>query len=311
MGIDSRGSLPRNKKQVSNMKLLSKPKSDTHDPLFAIMEQCKKEESQVDPFIRNVLGAPDAMCILAQDRQLNDMVRFCCDPKLFSIVGVDPTFNLGDFSVTVTTYRHLQLLNRSTKKPPVLVGPILVHQRKTMQSYHFLASSLVGLCPDLNSLQAFGTDGEKALGDAFKLQFSSATHLQCFIHVKDCIIRKLRDIGIVGGASKPFLQDIFGSQEGTHLYSGLVDCNVAMEFDENLKKLKDKWNEAECKIRSSTSPVFFDWFTRYQSNIMKETMLRPLRQKAGLGNPPMPYTNNANESANAKIKEKWITRNRN
>ena len=101
------------------------------------MEQCKKEESQVDPFIRNVLGAPDAMCILAQDRQLNDMVRFCCDPKLFSIVGVDPTFNLGDFSVIVTTYRHLQLLNRSTKKP-VLVGPILVHQRKTMQSYHFL-----------------------------------------------------------------------------------------------------------------------------------------------------------------------------
>ena len=37
---------------------------------------------------------------------------------------------------------------------------------------------------------------------------------------------------------------------------------------------------------------------------MKETMLQPLRQKAGLGNPPMPYTNNANESANAKIKEK-------
>ena len=110
------GSLPRNRKQVSNFRSLSKAQvSDERDPLFAIIEQCKKEESQVDPFIRCVQGAPDAMCVLARERQLTDMVRFCTNPNEFSIVGLDPTFNLGDFSVTVSTYRHLQLYDRTTK----------------------------------------------------------------------------------------------------------------------------------------------------------------------------------------------------
>ena len=33
-------------------------------------------------------------------------------------------------------------------------------------------------------------------------------------------------------------------------------------------------------------------------------MLKSARQKCGFGNPPKEYTNNANESANARIKEK-------
>ena len=37
---------------------------------------------------------------------------------------------------------------------------------------------------------------------------------------------------------------------------------------------------------------------------MKTKMLKPLRVKSGLGNPPKDYTNNANESTNARIKEK-------
>ena len=148
-----------NKKQIANMKLSIKTKSDVRDTLFTIIEQCKKEESIVEPFIRNVQGAPDAMCVLASNHQLQDVVRFCCNPELFSIFGADPTFNLGEFSVTVTTYRHLQLLDRNTKKPPVFLGPMLIHQRKTTQLYHFLASSIVGICLELASIQAIGTDG--------------------------------------------------------------------------------------------------------------------------------------------------------
>ena len=147
MKAESCGSLPRNKKQISNMKMVSKPQtSDDRDPLFAIIQKCKEDESHCDQFIRNIQGAPDAMCVLAN---LQDLIRFCCDPLLFGIFGVDPTFNLGEFSVTVTTYRNLQLLDRTTKKPPVMIGPMLVHQRQTTQSYHFLAASPVGLCPQL------------------------------------------------------------------------------------------------------------------------------------------------------------------
>ena len=37
---------------------------------------------------------------------------------------------------------------------------------------------------------------------------------------------------------------------------------------------------------------------------MKEKMLKPIRVKMGLGNPPKEFNNNENESANARIKEK-------
>jgi hypothetical protein len=67
-------------------------------------------------------------------------------------------------------------------------------------------------------MQCFRTDGEKALGDAFGLQFRSVTHLQCFLHVKDRIVRKLPELGICGVASKPFINDIFGIQQGTHVF---------------------------------------------------------------------------------------------
>ena len=47
------------------------------------MEQVKSEESKIEPFIRNVQGTPEAMCVLASDSQLRDVVRFCCDLRLF------------------------------------------------------------------------------------------------------------------------------------------------------------------------------------------------------------------------------------
>ena len=102
-----------------------------------------------------------------QNNQLNDIEHFCCNSHQFSILGVDPTFNLGNFSVTVSIFRHLHLLDRSTQKHPVILGPMLIHQRKTTQTYHFFASSIVGLRPQLSNLQAFGTDGEKSLEAAF------------------------------------------------------------------------------------------------------------------------------------------------
>ncbi len=100
------------------------------------------------------------------------------------------------------------------------------------------------------------------------------------------------------------MRDIFGYQEGTHHFSGLVDSDLPSDFDDQLDTLKDQWNERECMLRSSTSPVFHEWFVKYQIDVFKSNMLKALRQRAGLGNPPSEYTNKANESANARIKEK-------
>jgi len=54
-----------------------------------------------------------------------------------------------------------------------MIGPTLVHYKKSFQTYLFFASSLVGLKKELDHLHAFGTDGEKALFDAFSHEFRS------------------------------------------------------------------------------------------------------------------------------------------
>ena len=81
---------------------------------------------------------------------------------------IDPTFLLGDFDVTVVTYKHLLLLSKRNDKPPYFIGPVLVHYRKTFATYLHFFSTLVGIHRDLANVRCFGTDCKSALIDAYK-----------------------------------------------------------------------------------------------------------------------------------------------
>ena len=49
--------------------------------------------------------------------------NFALDGEQHTVLSVDPTFNLGDFDVIVTTYRHLILTNMSGNHP-LMMGPL-------------------------------------------------------------------------------------------------------------------------------------------------------------------------------------------
>ena len=115
---------------------------------------------------------------------------------------------------------------------------------------------------------------------------------------------KLRGLGVNTECAKLFVNDIFGQQQGTHLFCELVDCDSEAEFDEKLCQLKDVWNKREMDARKTSLPEFHAWFTRYHAINMKHKILKGLREKVGLGSPPVQFTNNPNESVNAWIKEK-------
>jgi len=54
-------------------------------------------------------------------------------------VGIDPTFSLGAFDVTVAMYHHLLLTTKDdASKHPNLIGRLFVHVKKHFQAYHFL-----------------------------------------------------------------------------------------------------------------------------------------------------------------------------
>ena len=191
-GASSVAELPRNRQQSSDCcrKLFSTKQSPQFaDPLLPVMIMCKENKgASSDPslrFVRIVTNSPEPMAVLAFDWTLADLERFCLNPLNHTVLSVDPTFNLGSFHVTVTTYKHPMLEYRhKSRSHPVMLGPLFIHQRKTFATYHFFFSQLVGLRPALCDIQSYGTDGEKALEEALGTQFRDGTHLRCFLHFR-------------------------------------------------------------------------------------------------------------------------------
>ena len=218
------------------------------DPIFSCMLMCKESQGQKDgnAFVRLVNGAPFPMMVLAYDWTLDDLVRFCTGPREYAIFGVDPTFSLGDFEVTVTTYHHLLLRHRGDPhgKSPCLIGPLFVHLKKDFAAYHFFASSLISLRSPLSKLKCFGSDGKDALVKAFSTAFSSALHLRCFLHFRGNIEEKLRQLRIPSVVAKGFVHDILGNPAQLEL--GLVDAEDETELQSMLTSLEVDVNYVQC-----------------------------------------------------------------
>ena len=302
MGAAAGCDLPRDRKQVQNLKyseshsdLLCKPSTDI---LAHVMQICKDSAESDSVFVRSVEAAPEPMCVLATNQQLKDMERFCTGHPS-SVLSIDPTFNLGPFNVTPTTYHHL-LVETSRGSNPILLGPILIHQTKTFRPFHYFASTLIRLNPVLANLKAYGTDGEPELIKAFDTCFPRAVHLRCTNHIRQNIKDKLRSLNIPDSVGKDFMADIFGVQVGSHLETGLVDSMSEMSFTKSLQRLKAKWDNLEMSCRAEV-PRFYDWFSHYKADEIVKCVLPKVRQQAGQ-DPSVLFTTNSSESLNHVIK---------
>lgn len=296
--------LPRNERQVSyvkqQLKTNSSPLSSVSatDVLSVVMHKAYMEDQQ---FIREVRTLREPAIVVATDQQLNDLDRFCCSQEKFGILTVDPTFCLGDFDVTLSTYRHLLLTCKRGGTHPAFIGPAMIHYRKTFSTYLFFTSTLVGLRQSLSSLRSFGTDGESALIQACQHSFPAAIHLLCSNHVRRNIRDELHELSIPENVRLVITQDIFGKQIGSCHYEGLVDAKSDGEFEKGVETLIQKW-----KGLSDQESVqhFVKWFITYKKEAIQHGLLRCLRQKAGLGDPPAVFTTNASESVNVVLKSK-------
>lgn len=96
------------------------------------------------------------------------------------------------------------------------------------------------------------------------------------------------------------LNDIFGHQDGSTFFEGLVDSSNEDEFESKLAMLKDQWEEKESEYGTKTG--FYNWFVQNKASVMKSTMLKTVRTEAGLGSPLQIFTTNASETTNSIIK---------
>ena len=292
--------LPRNRQQIANYRRAGNKKDS--NVLYSIMLESKLTQGTNEAFIRDVKAAPDPQCIMFFDWQLADMERFVANGQ--GILSVDPTYNLGEFYVTPTTFSHLMLEDVITKKHPSLLGPVLVHQRMDFATFNYFSSSLIGFNKKLRNVHAFGTDGQDSIIDAFSHSFPSAVQLRCFIHFKKNIVEKLKEYGIPRKVLQEYVDDIFGCYRGSTYMEGLVDCSSEAEFHEKFTKCKTIWDIREGPYAPSSGPRFYDYFQRYKSGTFSHSMLKSLRESVGLGSPPSIYTTNASESINAMMKRK-------
>ena len=254
-------------------------------------------------FIRHVSIDSSPSCVLTTDAQLANIQRFCNVPGEACVLGIDPTFNLGKFYVTVTTYTYLHVENRISHLSPTFFRPMFVHTEKTYEAYYHFFFTLLKLEPRIRDIIAVGTDGEQAIVKSLEALFpDSLIHLRCFVHMRDNIRRKLSDMLLPQSMQNTILHDIFGSQQGTVYTNGLIDAMSNSEFEQNLDTLKSKWNELELSIHPNSPPEFHKWLLRNEAHIMKESMISSVRQAAGLGCPPAIYTTNRNESMNKVAK---------
>ena len=228
LNVKSSSEVCRDRTQVYNMKrykgCTSRGLSSNcnKDLVYDLLEQHYSSESN---FVRNVGFDDSVMSVVGLEQQFDDIERFCAcdDPTRGSVLGVDPTFNLGDFYVTPTTYEHKLLRNRKTGKHPVFIGPVMIHQNRKHDTYYYFASQLRKMRPGLEGLSAIGTDGEEALSSAFKTVFPGSSHLLCQIHKRDNIMLKLRSMNAKEPTAKQILGDIFGITDGESRFTGLID----------------------------------------------------------------------------------------
>uniref|UniRef100_A0A1X7SJT8 MULE transposase domain-containing protein n=1 Tax=Amphimedon queenslandica TaxID=400682 RepID=A0A1X7SJT8_AMPQE len=237
------------------------------------------------------------MCVLCTDQQLLDLERFCTQED-FSTISVDPTFNLGSFYVTPISFQNL-LVQTTSQSHPVILGPILIHQTKLFRPFHYFASTLTRLNPNLVNIRAFGTDGEPELIKAFKLVFTNAVHLRCANHLRRNIKDKLHALKLKAVAGE-IISDIFGKQIGNAFESGLIDSETSQSFWQLLHKAKERWNNLERSCNPSMDPSFYDWFCKHKASEIVSCAILGVRKRAGFTSL---YTTNNSESINHVIKQ--------
>ena len=307
MEAGSAGKLPRSKNQLSDVRkrLFGE---EWGDELAVMMERCKCLKEGEVPFVRSVQAAPQPLCILATDTQLKQLQLCCTDPNNFSVLCIDPTFNLGSFYVTPMVFLHKAVVSKRTQKHPVFLGPILIHQRLNMEDYSYFAHHIQILLPALRSIKALGTDGELALAGAFRHAFPDAIHLRCFKHFQDSCDSKLQALNLDDVARQEILADIVGAElKQKHL--GLVDAVSSSDFDTKLARVEEWWNKLERNSRRVVPgeciiPEFYSWFVTEKSHVVRSSMIASVRKAAQLGDPPERFYTNASESTNNVLKLK-------
>ncbi|CAH3126511.1 unnamed protein product [Porites lobata] len=279
-GVDSTGTLPRNENQVKYIKKKQQePGPANKDPLASVMEL---QKTTFRGFIREIVCNDLPTVMLFTDRQLNNIVKFCCHKRSNQVseLGVDLTFQLGPFYLLVTSYRNTVLQVKGTNRHPSCIGPVMICMTKEESTYlsfiHCLNREIPGLSQHLH---ATGTDDECALKNALAAGFQHAAPLLCYIHSERNVKAKGRKLGLSSALVERICQDLY--RQG----SGLIWSSSREQFDARAAVLMKEWETLE-RSEKGGPPMFAEYFRAHKLEDMQTRMSKYVMKNLGLGDKP-------------------------
>lgn len=150
------------------------------------------------------------------------------------ILSYDTTFDLGDFYVSILTFRQTEF-----EEEPVIPLLYLIHERKWKSVHKKLFKKLVKLAPELiaackDEKVAIVTDEEKAIVNAIKTHLPGIKWFRCYLHAWSNQKLKLRALGITSKKDLAAYKADFISLLKKESYEGYI---------EHLLSLSEKWDK--------------------------------------------------------------------
>ena len=124
------------------------------DPLKQLIEKQHRDGRTGDSIIQKIQTNNFSYdVVLFNDRIIKNIANFCCtnDVNLKSALCFDFTFDLGKnppYYVLVASFQNTSLINKSTKKSPAILGPILICHKKDDNSVKLLCDTILDSSPD-------------------------------------------------------------------------------------------------------------------------------------------------------------------
>ena len=146
MLADTTDERPREHKQVQNQAQVTATGQQKKSINVADDVQGVIQTIQTHPFVKEVSArhglSPVVLCYT--NEQITDLKRFCSSKTpshLRTVVDVDRTFNLGPCYVTISVYRNLTVVCKSSCDRPIFLGPVMFHFDGRAETYQrfFLA----------------------------------------------------------------------------------------------------------------------------------------------------------------------------
>ena len=235
------GHEPRNLKAIQHQKELLGGTTGIHRNIalqyMEINLLMAKPGTIIRELVRNDNKNPSL--ILYKDQTIKDFKSCCCQgcPNP-SIVGLDRTFNLGDFFATTMVFQHPYLYSRNTATHPAILAAVFLHEGADEFHYSRLLSHIkarldhtsISAFRTSGSLCVFGSDEEKALVNACQNVFTSADNVFCRKHMKDTLARKCIKEGMAERNRNKLSIQIFGRESDKPTDAGILASKDEEEF---------------------------------------------------------------------------------